>query len=66
LAGAAGAVRAATGGTNAPMQVPTQGVPTNDPNYYNQLQRYYNAYLPQTPRDVVTPLQQWYNSRSGA
>lgn len=67
LAGTTGAVRAASGGgTNAPMQAPTQGVPTNDANYYNQLQQYYNAYLPQTPRDVVTPLQQWYNSKSGA
>ena len=67
LAGTLGATRAVTGGgTNAPMQAPTQGVPTNDANYYNQLQQYYNAYLPQTPRDVVTPLQQWYNSQSGA
>lgn len=67
LAGTLGATRAVTGGgTNAPMQAPTQGVPTNDANYYNQLQQYYNAYLPQTPRDVVTPLQQWYNSKSGA
>ena len=69
LVGATGAVSAATnagGGTGTPMQAPTQGVPTNDPNYYNQLQQYYNAYLPQTPRDVVTPLQQWYNSSYGA
>jgi hypothetical protein len=66
LAGTAGAVSAVGGGTNTPLRAPTQGVPTNDPNYYNQLQQYYNAYLPQTPRDVVTPLQQWYNSRSGA
>jgi len=66
LAGTAGAVRAATGGTNAPMQAPTQGVPEYTPDYYQQLQQYYNSYLPQTPRDVVTPLQQWYNSRSGA
>lgn len=62
-----GAVATAAGsGANVPMQAPTQGVPTNDANYYNQLQQYYNAYLPQTPRDVVTPLQQWYNSQSGA
>lgn len=69
LVGATGAVNAATnagGNTGTPMQAPTQGVPTNDPNYYNQLQQYYNAYLPQTPRDVVTPLQQWYNSSYGA
>lgn len=54
------------GGTNTPMQTPTQGVPTNDPNYYNQLQQYYNAYLPQTPRDVVAPLQQWYEGSFGS
>ena len=48
------------------MQTPTQGIPTNSPEYYQQLQNYYNSYLPQTPRDVVTPLQQWYNSKSGA
>lgn len=68
LVGTTGAVKAVTngGGTNTPLQAPTQGVPTNDPNYYNQLQQYYNAYLPQTPRDVVTPLQQWYNSSYGA
>ncbi len=66
LAGTGAVAGAVGGGTNTPLQAPTQGVPTNDPNYYNQLQQYYNAYLPQTPRDVVTPLQQWYNSRSGA
>ncbi len=66
LAGTTGAVKAATGGSNAPMQTPTQGMPEYTPDYYQQLQQYYNSYLPQTPRDVVTPLQQWYNSRSGA
>jgi hypothetical protein len=66
LVGTKAAVGALGGGSNAPLQAPTQGVPTNDPNYYNQLQQYYNAYLPQTPRDVVTPLQQWYNSKAGA
>ena len=66
LLGTGTAVNAVTGalggGNNMAFQAPTQGVPTNDPNYYNQLQQYYNSYLPQTPRDVVTPLQQWYNS----
>lgn len=70
LAGLAGAGKAVAntvgGGGGGVMAAPTQGVPTNDANYYNQLQQYYNAYLPQTPRDVVTPLQQWYNSKSGA
>lgn len=68
LAGTTGAVRAVTGGggTNIPLQTPTQGMPEFTPEYYQQLQQYYNSYLPQTPRDVVTPLQQWYNSKSGA
>lgn len=60
----ASAVDGALGGgrANVPQQTPTQGMPTYSPEYYNQLQQYYNAYLPQTPRDVVSPLQQWYNS----
>ena len=67
LAGATGAARAVTGGgTNTPLQAPTQGMPEFTPEYYQQLQQYYNSYLPQTPRDVVTPLQQWYNSSYGA
>jgi len=66
LAGTTGAISAATGGSNAPLQTPTQGMPAYTPDYFNQLQQYYNSYLPQTPRDVVTPLQQWYNSSYGA
>jgi hypothetical protein len=66
LAGTTGAISAATGGSNAPLQAPTQGMPAYTPDYFNQLQQYYNSYLPQTPRDVVTPLQQWYNSSYGA
>lgn len=66
LLGTGAAVSAVGGGNNMPMQTPTQGIPTNSPEYYQQLQQYYNAYLPQTPRDVVSPLQQWYNSKSGA
>ena len=66
LLGTGAAVSAVGGGNNMPMQTPTQGIPTNSPEYYQQLQQYYNAYLPQTPRDVVSPLQQWYNSSYGA
>ena len=66
LLGTGAAVGAVGGGNNMPLQAPTQGMPTNTPEYYQQLQQYYNAYLPQTPRDVVTPLQQWYNSSYGA
>lgn len=61
LAGATKALQPSTQ-TSTPMQTPAQGMPAYSPDYYNQLQQYYNAYLPQTPRDVVSPLQQWYNS----
>ena len=50
------------GGAQAPLQAPTQGMPSYGPEYYNQLQQYYSSYMPQAPRDVVGPLQQWYNS----
>jgi hypothetical protein len=66
LAGTVGVANAAGGGgTGSSFQAPTQTAPTNDPNYYNQLQQYYNAYMPQTPRDVVSPLQQWYEGSFG-
>lgn len=65
VAGAAGAVNAVGSRPTTPLQAPTQGMPAYSPEYYQQLQQYYNAYLPQTPRDVVTPLQQWYNSAYG-
>jgi len=45
---------------------PTQGVPQYSSDYYNAIQRYYDAYLPAVPRDVATPLQQWYESKFGA
>lgn len=40
---------------------PTQGVPMNNADYYNAIQQYYNTYMPTQPRDVATPLQQWYS-----
>ena len=66
LLGAGAAANVVNQGTNTPLQAPTQGMPEYTPEYYQQLQQYYNSYLPQTPRDVVTPLQQWYNSSYGA
>jgi len=32
------------------------------PDYFNKLQSSYNALLPSMPRDVATPLQDWYSS----
>lgn len=53
-------------GTGGPFVAPTQGVPQYGSDYYNAVQRYYNAYMPEMPRDVATPLQQWYESKYGA
>lgn len=38
------------------------GITYND-DYYNAIQRYYNSYLPDMPRDVITPLKNWYESK---
>ena len=70
------------GGTSAVGGVGTGGinigsVPTSDtmlgsttpqfgPDYYAAVQRYYNAYMPETPRNVAGPLQQWYENKYGA
>jgi lysophospholipase L1-like esterase len=35
-------------------------------DYYAAVQRYYNAYMPETPRNVAGPLQQWYENKYGA
>ena len=48
------------------LTAPTQGVPTSSPEYYNAIQQYYNSYMPNAPRDVSGPLQQWYEGSYGA
>lgn len=62
----AGAAVNNMGGTGGVGALPTQGVPTGNQDYYNAIQQYYNAYMPAAPRDVATPLQNWYNSKYGA
>lgn len=45
---------------------PANTMPTYSPDYFQQIQQYYNTYLPSSPRDVATPLQDWYTqSRTG-
>lgn len=51
-----------TGTTTAP----TQTVPVGNQDYYNAIQQYYNAYMPAQPRDIATPLQNWYSKKYGA
>ena len=65
LGGAAVAGGVGGGGTGGVGALPTQGVPLNSQDYFNAIQQNYNALLPAVPRDVATPLAQWYNSAYG-
>lgn len=53
------------GGTAVTPMAPTTPVPVGNADYYKAIQQYYNTYMPQTPRDVATPLQQWYEGKFG-
>lgn len=66
LAGAGAIASNMGGGMGGVGALPTQGAPTNTPEYYQAIQQYYNTYMPEVPRDVATPLQQWYDSKYGA
>ena len=59
----AGALKTVTtpsgGGGGVPTGITTP--PVNNQDYYNAIQQYYNSYMPSVPKDVVTPLQQWYS-----
>ena len=48
--------------TPKPAYKPQDSMPTYSPEYFNQVQNYYTGYMPNTPRDVSTPLQDWYNT----
>ena len=62
LLGAGVAGSALSGGTGGVGSIPTQRVPEYSPEYYQDIQRYYDAYMPAVPRDVVSPLQSWYGT----
>lgn len=53
------------GGGTTTSFTPTTPVPVGNADYYNAVQQYYNTYMPQTPRNVATPLQQWYEGKFG-
>jgi hypothetical protein len=72
LLGGTAAAGAAGAGT-----IPVGSIPPSDtmlgsttpqfgPDYYAAVQQYYNAYMPETPRNVAGPLQQWYENKYGA
>lgn len=48
--------------SNIPAYKPAESMPTYSPEYYQQVQQYYNTYLPAKPANVATPLQQWYDT----
>ena len=48
--------------TPPPAYKPQDSMPTYSPDYFNQVQNYYTGYMPNTPKDVATPLQDWYNT----
>ena len=72
LLGGAGAGAALSNTGTGTISVPTSDTmigsttPQFGPDYYAAVQRYYNAYMPETPRNVATPLQQWYENKFGA
>lgn len=48
--------------TPPPAYKPQDTMPSYSPEYFNQVQNYYTGYMPNMPRDVATPLQDWYNT----
>lgn len=63
--------KTATDSPNAPPPtgpggLPSQGIPTAGSGYYDAVQQYYNQYMPNAPRNVSGPLEQWYNNTYGS
>jgi hypothetical protein len=55
------------GGTSTGVgALPTQGMPTYNDDYFTKVQQNYNRILPAVPRDVASPLRDWYTSQYGA
>jgi hypothetical protein len=46
--------------------IPTQGTPMYNDDYFTKVQQNYNRILPAVPRDVASPLRDWYTSQYGA
>ena len=60
-------VTAASGNTNTPITgIPTQTPPMYTDDYFTRVQQNYNSLLPAVPRDVASPLRDWYTSQYGA
>lgn len=67
LFGTLGATSALTNrGTTNPVGLPTQQPPMYTGDYFTKVQQNYNQLLPAVPRDVASPLRDWYLSQYGA
>lgn len=54
-------------GTTVPVgALPTQTPPMYTDDYFTRVQQNYNRLLPAVPRDVASPLRDWYTSQYGA
>lgn len=54
-------------GTTVPVgSLPTQLPPLYTDDYFTKVQQNYNRLLPAVPRDVASPLRDWYTSQYGA
>jgi hypothetical protein len=54
-------------GTTVPVgSLPTQLPPMYTDDYFTKVQQNYNRLLPAVPRDVASPLRDWYTSQYGA
>ena len=64
--GGASLIGGGGGGTTNVGGIPTQGMPTYNDDYFTKVQQNYNRILPAVPRDVASPLRDWYLSQYGA
>jgi hypothetical protein len=66
LLGASGLGSGGGGGGGGVGQLPTQGIPQNTPEYFNQVQGFLNQYLPGQLPNQAGYLQSWYGSGGNA
>ena len=65
--GGASLLGGAGGGTSTGIgSIPTQTMPVYNDDYFTKVQQNYNRILPAVPRDVASPLRDWYTSQYGA
>lgn len=67
LGGLGGAALAGAGSSSGGIgTLPTQLPPMYTDDYFTKVQQNYNQLLPAVPRDVASPLRDWYTSQYGA